>query len=56
MPFLESLDSISERLAHRKSKMAQTVDPEEVLARFEQLSVLEAESEDIELEISRAPS
>ena len=30
------------------------VDPEEVMARFEELSVLEAETDDVELELSKA--
>lgn len=33
--------------------MAENIDPEEVLARFEELSVLESEFEDVELEILR---
>jgi len=36
--------------------MAANADPEEVLARFEELSVLEAEFEDVELELSKTPS
>lgn len=51
MPFLES--SISASLVVRARTMAETHTPEEVLARFEELSVLESEFEDVELELSK---
>ena len=54
MPFLETF--ITEHLAHRGRKMAETRTPEEALARFEELSLLETEFEDVELEISKLPS
>lgn len=44
MPFLDSQHS---------GNMTAPIDAEEVLARFEELSVLEAEFEDAELELSR---
>jgi hypothetical protein len=53
MPFLES--SISDQLAYRNHKLATTMaeaSAEEVMARFEELTVLESEFDDVELELS----
>ena len=49
MPFLDNFRSV--QLAHRP-KMADEINEKEIRARFEELAVLEAEFEDVELEIS----
>ena len=53
MPFLES--TIRANLSHRTRNMAEAPNHDEVLARFDELSVLEAEFDDAELEISTSP-
>lgn len=48
MPLLEQLINIS-----ATARTMTEHNPEEVLARFEELSVLESEFEDVELELSK---
>jgi hypothetical protein len=52
MPFIENF-SISEQIAYRNRKMSVPATEEEVAARFEELTVIEAEAEDADLEIRK---